>query len=130
NPGGQAEFHFSLTADPFDANRVYVGGDRQAVITENNWNQDGDTLGAGERLNGAGLNDWVGQILIGDSSAAAGSQWNRIVGSGANGTAPHADSRGMIFQGLHLLEVDDGGIYRMSEPWQAGRQWESLNHDL
>jgi hypothetical protein len=36
----------------------------------------------------------------------------------------------MVFQGLHILEADDGGIYRLRNPGVAGRTWESFNHDL
>src|SRR5207248_5426980 len=51
--------------------------------------------------------------------------------SGAGGTAPHADSRVMIFAGNDLLEGDDGGLFRLSNPNQTtGRVWSSVHGNL
>jgi hypothetical protein len=45
------------------------------------------------------------------------SAWRPIVESGARATAAHADSRAIVFDNLgRLIEVDDGGIYRLSAP--------------
>src|SRR6185503_351627 len=96
----QGNTHFSLAADPNSSFDFYVGGDRQPVI------------GSG---NSAGLNDWVGRIFEGDFTPLAtnpgNTVWKQVVGNGASGTAPHADSRDMTFNtnGV-LIEVDDGGI--------------------
>jgi len=49
-----------------------------------------------------------------------------VVCNGANGTAPHADSRVMVFDAnRNLLHADDGGINRLLNPdGQIGvRQW-------
>src|SRR5207237_8788405 len=48
------------------------------------------------------------------------------------GTAPHADSRFMVFDSSgRLLEGDDGGIYRLVRPAGGGaRYWEALIGDL
>jgi hypothetical protein len=122
NPGGQAETHFSIAADPFDGHIVFVGGDQ-------------------------------GHLVRGDWSRPAGSgqQWQSITFSGANpstltypgwpdGTKPHDDSRNMAFdRDGNLLEVDDGGIYRLIRPEgtpsnnldpSQGRQWVSVNGNL
>src|SRR5262249_7105336 len=53
--------------------------------------------------------------------------------TGAHGTAPHADSRVMVFDADgNILEGDDGGIYRLKDPNDASgnRAWESLNSNL
>ena len=48
------------------------------------------------------------------------------MGTGANGTAPHADSRNMIFDpDGNLLQTDDGGVYRLVNPNDSTRVWES-----
>src|SRR4029077_12769911 len=61
---------------------------------------------------------------------------------GANNTSPHADSRNLIFDfNGNLLDADDGGIYRLSNPLNtpanpqppldpASRVWTSLNSGL
>src|SRR5262249_28858270 len=42
----------------------------------------------------------------------------------ANGTAPHPDSRAMVFDNGNLLEACDGGIYRLVNPdTPATRVW-------
>src|SRR5262249_28097099 len=58
-----------------------------------------------------------------------------IVGNGANSTAPHSDSRSLLFgvnTGVEfLLETDDGGIYLLNQPENAGgRAWSSKNGNL
>jgi hypothetical protein len=52
------------------------------------------------------------------------------VGTNAGNTAPHPDSRFMVFSQGDILQADDGGIYRLKNPGAAGRQWESLNGNL
>ena len=49
-------------------------------------------------------------------SKAAGTQWTQIANAGANNTAPHPDSRAMVFAGPDLIEVDDGGINKLANP--------------
>src|SRR5205823_825199 len=73
---------------------------------------------------------FVGNLFLGDGTA-----WNSIVLAGANNTtntAPHADSRSLVFDTAgRLLDADDGGIYRLSLPFDAAnRQWSSVNADL
>ena len=117
NPGGQAATagHFTLAADPDDTNIAYVGGDRQPF--------PGNVA--------SGTTDWSGNLFIGDWRIT-NSMWEPIVGRGANGTAPHADSRRMVFDSDgNLIESDDGGVYILRNPKQrADRRWESLNGNL
>ena len=58
--------------------------------------------------------------------------WTPITISGANGTRPHPDSRNLLFDSSgNLLEVDDGGIFKLLTPSTAAtRRWVSLNGDL
>src|SRR5262249_20579151 len=60
------------------------------------------------------------------------SSFSPIVSGGANNTAPHADSRSLIFDAAgRLVETDDGGIYRLTLPFNAAkRTWSSVNADL
>jgi outer membrane protein OmpA-like peptidoglycan-associated protein len=111
HPSGQGRLHFSMAADPYRADAVYVGGDRQATPFPNS----------------IGASDATGRLFRWEN----GTGWEAITNDGATGGGgPHADSRDMAFQGLHLLEADDGGIYRLTNPGQAARIWESLNGDL
>jgi hypothetical protein len=118
NPGGQAvrPGHFTLAADPGDANIVYVGGDRQ---------QQPNAFVAN------GTTDFSGNLFIGDWRRRRG-VWQPLVGSFANGTAPHADSRHITFDANgNLIEADDGGVYRLRNPKQRNsRRWESMNGNL
>jgi len=107
HPGGQGDIHFSITADPTDANDVYVGGDRQAAAP------------------------FVASIFRCDASAAAGSQCTSIVlGGTAGNSAPHADSRDMGFDANgDLVDGDDGGAYRHTNPTGTG-DWVSVIGNL
>jgi len=111
HPGGQADGHFSIVADPDDADIVFVGGDTSPDTT-------------------AGI--FTGNLFRGDASAASGSQWAPITNSDANDTAPHPDSRNMIFDSDgNILEVDDGGIYKLTNPNDdSTREWVSMIGDL
>lgn len=100
NPGNQGGIHFSILADNAANNIVYIGGDRQAG------------------------SPFVGNLFRGDSTA---NTWTSIVLGGAGGTAPHADSRDMVFDAANrILQSDDGGIYRLVNPNAAGTAWQSL----
>jgi hypothetical protein len=103
-PGGQGQLHFSMVADPFNPDVIYVGGDRQP-IAPNPF---------------SGTTSFSGRHFLGDISA---NTWTTLEGTvGANGTAPHPDSRDMVFAfdpgtGLPtIIETDDGGVYRLSDP--------------
>jgi hypothetical protein len=94
NPGGQGDIHASLAADPVNPNLFYVGGDRISTPPFN------------------------GNLVRGNAALPIGFQYTPISAPlGANGTAPHADSRFMVFSpNGQLLQADDGGIYRLSDP--------------
>ena len=36
----------------------------------------------------------------------------------------------MVFVGGHILEADDGGLYRLLNPGQPDQSWQSLNAGL
>lgn len=105
NPGNQGVNNFTILADRTNNNLVYVGGDRQAA------------------------NPFVGNLFIGNSVT---NTWNSIVlGGTTNNTAPHADSRAMVFDSNNnILEGDDGGIVRLVNPTLGTRDWQSLNGDI
>jgi hypothetical protein len=118
NPGGQAVPNFSITVDPQDSSTLYLGGDRQPVIGSS-----------------AGNTAFTGRIF----RLSVGSNDNgvQIVSNGAGNTAPHADSRALVFDAAgDLLEADDGGVYKLTNPRSTGTTagpqgaWTSLNGDL
>ncbi len=128
--GGQGSIHFSMVADPTNANIVYVGGDRQPRTF-------GDT---GSFPNSIGANNFSGRLFRGDASQPAGSQFvhlthNNTLGAPGGGTAsnssPHADSRDMTFDANgNIIEVDDGGIYRRTNPRLNTGNWFSVNGNI
>lgn len=132
-PGGQGAIHFSILADPNNSNIVYVGGDRQDTPFPN----------------AIGANDFSGRLFRGDTTVSPtnpGSttninspQWQPLTHSAGgfsgggtnNNSAPHADSREMTFDANgNLIEVDDGGIYRRTNPGTANGDWFSIIGDL
>ncbi len=124
--GGQGAIHFSIVADPNDPNIVYVGGDRQPLEF-----QFPTSIGA---------IDYSGRLFRGDASQPAGSQFVHLthsneLGAAGGGTAsissPHADSREMVFDADgNIIEVDDGGVYRRTDPQSNMGDWFSLNGNL
>jgi len=105
HPGTQGFNNFSILADRAVANLVYVGGDRQ------------------------GGAPFVGNIFRGDASDGS---WDDITFDLFNSglTAPHADSRDMVFDADgNLLEADDGGIFRFA-PFILVDTWTNLNRNL
>lgn len=124
--GGQGSIHFSIIADPADANIVYVGGDRQPLEFQ--------------YPTSVGALDYSGRLFRGNASQASGSQWvhlthSNVLGAAGGGTAsssaPHADSREMAFDANgNLIEVDDGGIYRRTSPQNNTGDWFSINGNL
>ena len=129
-PGGQGAIHFSIVADPNDPNIVYVGGDRQD----------------GPFPNFIGANAFTGRLFRGDTTIAAtdqvpSPQWEHLThsnqitqipeGGTANNSAPHADSREMTFDANgNIIEVNDGGIYRRTNPQDNTGDWFSINGNL
>ncbi len=125
-PGGQGAIHFSIVADPVDVNIVYVGGDRQPLEFQ--------------FPNSIGATDFSGRLFRGNAAAASGSQWVHLThsstlgaagGGTANTSAPHADSREMVFDAAgRIIEVDDGGVYRQSSPQNNLGDWFSIIGNL
>ncbi len=122
HPGGQAGIHFSIVADPNNADRVYIGGDRQ------------------DFPNNVGAFDFSGRLFRGNASALPGSQWAHLThsdslgpagGGTASTSAPHADSREMVVDANgELIETDDGGIYRRTSPQDNTGDWFSINGNI
>lgn len=111
HPGGQGGFNFSIVADPNNNNIVFVGGDRGTI---NN----------------------AGNIFRGDSNT---NTWVSIANAGASGTAPHPDSRDMVFSFVPdgvggtvptILQGDDGGLYRLRQPNGPAPVWDSVLGDM
>jgi hypothetical protein len=137
-PGGQGFIHFSIAVDPTNPDLVYVGGDRQDGI-DIQPGPDGIFLTADDiRIpNSIGARDFSGRLFRGDASVApAGTvpspQWTPLTHAGtARNSAPHADSREMTFDALgNLIETDDGGVYRRTNPRDATGDWFSMNGTL
>jgi hypothetical protein len=133
NPGGQGSLHFSIQADPTDANVVYVGGDRQPAA-----NEGGAAVPPFPNSIGATL--YSGRLFRIDATKPAGSQFEHLTNSNklgpagggtAHNSSPHADSRGLTFDANgNLLEVDDGGIFRRTSPRNNSGDWFALSSSL
>jgi photosystem II stability/assembly factor-like uncharacterized protein len=135
HPGGQAGIHLSLAADRTDANIVYIGGDRQPTFDEGA-PAEPQTGCFDEPVaswpNSLGACNYTGRLFRIDASQPPGQQATPLTHKGtASMTAPHADSRGMaISPGGDLIEVDDGGVYRRTNPRGADGDWFSMNGTL
>jgi hypothetical protein len=109
-PGTQGGLHGAILADQTDPNSVWVSGDRQNNPFPN--------------VNGA--NDFSGNVF-----QFTGGAWANRVMNGANGTSPHADSRCMVYdQAGNILQSNDGGIFKLSNPGSSTRSWSSLNANI
>ena len=131
-PGGQGGIHFSIVADPTDVNIVYLGGDRQPLA--------GDGLAS--TPNSLGAFNYTGRLFRVNAALPPGTQstslthcatatpaCNNTVSTSSN-SAPHADSRRMVFDAAgNILEGDDGGIYRRTNPRTTGN-WFSMMGNL
>ncbi|MDB5386640.1 MAG: sodium/calcium exchanger 1, partial [Planctomycetaceae bacterium] len=119
-PGSQGDSHFSIVADPTNANVVYVGGDRQPDGTEEG--------GAAQFPNSIGANNYTGRLFRVNAGLAAGSQATVLTHvNTASNSAPHADSRDMVFDAAgNIIEVDDGGVYRRTTPALNTGDWFSV----
>jgi hypothetical protein len=112
-PGAQGILHGAIAADPVAPAIVYVAGDRQALPFPN----------------ANGCDNFVANMYRGDIAAAT--VWKSVVCNGAQGTAPHADARSMMFDDNgNLLQTNDGGFNRLDNPGLPTRHWVSLNGDV
>lgn len=129
HPGRGGGTNLSLVADPAVPSLVYIGGDRQP----SGYDPFPDP-------NSIGATDYTGRLFRGDSSRPAGQQWghlthSRVLGAEGGGTenssAPHADSRDLAFDANgELIEADDGGLFRRTNPGSDSGDWFSMNGDL
>jgi hypothetical protein len=117
----QGATNFSIVADPNSNNLVYVGGDAKIPFPF-----------AGNLARGdSNTNTWTAISRLGTKSNDSGVV---LPAAGANPatTAPHADSRAMVFDGNNIIEIDDGGIYLLTDPAAvAGAPaWSALEGNL
>jgi hypothetical protein len=132
HPGGQAELHLAMAADPGSGRIVYMAGDRQQVYPD----ATGQQLGP----NSIGARDYSGISFRGDFTPGANVLWSHLThrataavpgGGTAHFTAPHADARALaVAADRSLLEGCDGGIYRRTRPLDNAGDWFSMNGDL
>ncbi|MBI5154082.1 hypothetical protein HZA57_02500, partial [Candidatus Poribacteria bacterium] len=121
--GSQGSIHFSIRPSPTNANLVFLGGDRQPLS---------DGANSGTFPNSIGAENYSGRLFRVDASLTAGSQATPLTHnpSTASNSAPHADSREMVFDANgNLIEVDDGGVYRRTTPGGTG-DWFSMCGNL
>jgi uncharacterized repeat protein (TIGR01451 family) len=133
HPGGQCGTNLSIAADPTNANIVYVGGDRQPRP-----GPDGIEGTADDAFpNSIGANDFSGRLFRGNASIAPtggvpSPQWTPLTHSGTtSNSSPHADSREMVFDANgNIIQGDDGGIYRRTNPTSNAGNWQSVIGNL
>ncbi len=130
-PGSQGRIHASIVVDPVVPTEVAVGGDRQDNPFPN-FLQAGDFTA---RL-------FRGDTTVAPTGAIPSPQWEHMTHSNAvaaipaggtpNSSAPHADSREMVWEAnqLHIIEGDDGGIYRRNFAFSNAGDWVSINGNL
>ena len=116
--GSQGRIHFSILADEIDPFIVYVGGDRQPNVSG--------------FPNSIGARNYSGRLFRVDASLPAGEQAIALTHNPTTfrNSSPHADSREMVFDARgEIVEVDDGGIYRRTNPRDRG-DWYSVIGNL
>ena len=124
HPGGQCSVHLSITMDPVNHNIFYIGGDRQPWSTES-------VGGPVSFPNAVGADNFTGRLYRINGVANTFSPITHCVTGAPSGcggaqrttsdSAPHADSRDMVFLANgHLIETDDGGVYRHTNPNGVG----------
>ena len=147
HPGAQSFIHMSIAADRLNPNIVYLAGDRQPDNREEN-----GVSNVPQFPNVIGARNYAGRIFRGDASQPLASQWAHMTncrpgapapactnvpvafmptGGTGNNSSPHADSREMVMDASNeLVEVDDGGVYRRTQPQTNLGDWFSLNGNL
>lgn len=128
-PGSQGATHFSILADRTDPDLVYIGGDRQPQNPGPNGilNDNDDTW-----PNSIGATNFTGRLFRCDQSLAQNAQCTPLTHNGtANNSSPHADSRDMAMDSNgDIIETDDGGVYRQTNPQDATGDWVSVNGNV
>lgn len=106
----QGDTHGAIVAEPHDPNVVFISGD-----------------GANKTTPGA---IETGTMVRGDASKQ--NPWSSLLANDCNKTAPHADSRAMVFDANgNILQGDDGGIYRLLNPNdKTTRRWVDVDGNL
>lgn len=132
HPGGQAGINLSLAADRSNANIVYIGGDRQPDLFELSRRCSPCNQACPCFPNSIGARDYTGRLFRVDAAKARGAQAAPITHVNTRSvSAPHGDSRNMAIDANgHLIEVDDGGIYRRTNPRTNTGDWVSVIGDL
>ena len=152
HPGGQGFVHFSFEADPNNPDIIYIGGDRQPSefggtnrnIMPSRYYTPGasDTPNTDAKFpNSIGAETYSGRLFRGTVTPGTSTcAWVHLThsntlgatgGGTANNSAPHADSRDMVFDASGvLIECDDGGIYRRTQPQSNMGDWFSMNGNL
>ena len=121
--------HGRVLADPNNASVFYISGDSQGP----------DSLIENRITTSIGGTGFSGRLFRGQYDTATGqTTWTAITDNystgtiaGVTGSAPHADSRFMMIDGVgNLLQTDDGGIYRRTLPTSNVGAWQSMNGNL
>lgn len=115
--------NMAIAVDPNNESIVYLSG-------------DAGIAGVATTVNGGPYVPFTtilrGNIGIAPNGGIPSTHWQALAGAGtANGTNPHADSRGFAFTAAGgLLAVNDGGVYLHSTPTTANGDWRTLNSTL
>ena len=121
---GQYSIHGRVLVDPNNSSVIYISGDTQgpeALIG----NDPTITTSIGGSI-------WSGRLFRGNYDPATGlTTWTPITDNFANGSGPHADSRFMMIDSQgNLVQTDDGGIYKLTNPQNSSGIWQSSNFNL
>ncbi|HUR55831.1 MAG TPA: hypothetical protein VMZ71_16965, partial [Gemmataceae bacterium] len=125
SPGGQAEIHFAIVADPTTDRFVYVGGDRIDTPPYDGNVARGDAL----------ADTWttISRLPTPPPPTSPGTA-PPLNPAPQPTTAPHADIRWLVFAGNNsILCGADGGVYQVVNPRAENGQppvWTSLNSNL
>jgi hypothetical protein len=132
----------SMVVDPSDSDIVYV-----AAITQRSNAVPSFGNPPGSVPNSVGATSFHAQMFRGDVTRARGltgnvsNQWDHLThatgnalmpnGGTASTSSPHADSREMTFDANgNLIEVQDGGINRRTNPGNNTGDWFSINGNI
>ena len=119
---GQYNIHGRVLVDPNNSSVIYISGDSQGpkALIEN-----GIPTSIGGSI-------WSGRLFRGNYDPNTGlTTWTPITDNYANNSGPHADSRFMMIDGQgNLMQADDAGIYKLTNPQNRSGIWQSSNFNL